>query len=82
MRQVVGLEKISLDEVKSICTKQKLKPGKVKNTNGIQFTRGKNEMIEVIDWPEFEEIIKARKLAVYASKPNKQGNRFMKIMKK
>ncbi|MGB9636045.1 MAG: hypothetical protein ACPL1Y_02200 [Thermoplasmata archaeon] len=69
------MQKISLDEAKKIAAKKNLKPGKVKGTEGIQFTKGKNERIEVVDWDEFEKLLKKRKLAIYES------NGWMKIMK-
>lgn len=82
MVKTVGLEKIDSKEVRAICEKQRLKPGRVKKTEGIQFTRGRNSNIEILDWNEFEEALRIRRLAVYASKPNKKGTKFMKIMKK
>jgi hypothetical protein len=69
------MQKISLDDAKKIAAKKNLKPGKVKGTEGIQFTKGKNERIEVVDWDEFEKLLKKRKLAIYES------NGWMKIMK-
>lgn len=69
------MQKISLDDAKKIASKKGLKPGKVKGTEGIQFTKGKNERIEVVDWDEFEKLLKKRKLAIYES------NGWMKIMK-
>ena len=70
------MEQISIDEAKKIAGKKGLKPGRVKGTNGIQFTKGKNDRLEVIDWGEFEKTLKTRKLAVYES------GGWMKIMKK
>lgn len=70
------MEEISIDKAKTIAGKKGLKPGRVKGTNGIQFTKGKNDRLEVIDWGEFEKTLKARKLAVYES------GGWMKIMKK
>ena len=70
------MEEISIDKAKSIASKKGLKPGRVKGTNGIQFTKGKNDRLEVIDWGEFEKTLNARKLAVYES------GGWMKIMKK
>ena len=70
------MEQISIDKEKSIAGKKGLKPGRVKGTNGIQFTKGKNDRLEVIDWAEFEKTLKTRKLAVYES------GGWMKIMKK
>lgn len=70
------MEEISIDKAKTIAGKKGLKPGRVKGTNGIQFTKGKNDRLEVIDWGEFEKTLKTRKLAVYES------GGWMKIMKK
>lgn len=71
----MSMEKISVTEAKKIAEKKKLKPGKVKGTTGIQFTRGKNARIEVITWEEFESLMRKRRLAVYES----EG--FLKVMK-
>ena len=70
------MEKIGLDKAKTIATRKRLKPGRVKGTKGIQFTKGKNVRLEVIDWDEFEATLKKRKLAIYES------GGWMKIMKK
>jgi hypothetical protein len=70
------MEEISIDAAKKIASKKGLKPGRVKGTQGIQFTKGKNDRLEVIDWTEFEKTLKSRKLAVYES------GGWMKIMKK
>ncbi len=70
------MEQISIDEAKKIAGKKGLKPGRVKGTQGIQFTKGKNDRLEVIDWDEFEKTLKTRRLAVYES------GGWMKIMKK
>ena len=70
------MEEISIDQAKKIASKKGLKPGRVKGTQGIQFTKGKNDRLEVIDWTEFEKTLKSRKLAVYES------GGWMKIMKK
>ena len=69
------MERIDLDKAKVIAKNKGLKPGKVKGTTGIQFTKGKNNRLDVIEWSEFEEILKKRKLAIYES------GGWMKIMK-
>lgn len=71
----MAMEKISLDQAKRIASNKGLKPGKVKGTSGIQFTKGKNDRLQLIDWSEFEEALKKRKLAIYES------GGWMKIMK-
>ncbi len=70
------MEEISFENAKKIATTKGLKPGRVKGTEGIQFTRGSNNRLEVIDWDEFETTMKTRKLAVYES------GGWMKIMKR
>ena len=69
------MERIDLEKAKTIAKNKGLKPGKVKGTSGIQFTKGKNNRLEVIEWAEFERILKQRKLAIYES------GGWMKIMK-
>ncbi len=69
------MEPIDLEKAKVIAKNKGLKPGKVKGTNGIQFTKGKNNRLDVIEWSEFEKILKERKLAIYES------GGWMKIMK-
>jgi len=69
------MERIDLEKAKTIAKNKGLKPGKVKGTTGIQFTKGKNNRLDVIEWSEFEKILKERKLAIYES------GGWMKIMK-
>jgi hypothetical protein len=69
------MEKIDLAKAKTIANNKGLKPGKVKGTQGVQFTKGKNNRLDVIDWAEFEQILKKRGLAIYES------GGWMKIMK-
>ncbi|MDI6709032.1 MAG: hypothetical protein QME47_08125 [Candidatus Thermoplasmatota archaeon] len=77
---------MDISEVKKICEKQGLKPGRVKGTEGVQFTKGRNPKVEVLSWEDFETALKARRLAVYASKPSRRGKykgrRFMKVLKR
>ena len=70
------MEKISLVKAKEIAKKKGLKPGRVKGTEGVQFTKGNNDRLEIISWDEFEKTIAKRKLSVYES------GGWMKIMKK
>lgn len=67
--------KIGIEEVRKIAERKGLKPGRVKGTNGVQMTIGKNPRLEILSWDEFEKTLKKRKLAVY----NWGG--WMKIMK-
>ena len=70
------MDPISVDKAIDIAKRKVLKPGRVKNTQGIQFTKGKNDRLEVIDWDEFKTTLTKRKLQVYES------GGWMKIMKK
>jgi len=70
------MKQISFEDAKKLATKKGLRPGQVKGTKGVQFTRGRNRQLQVIDWKDFEKILKARKLAIYES------GGWMKIMKK
>jgi len=56
--------------------KKGLRPGRVKESHGIQFTKGRSKRIEVISWDEFRKTLKERKLQVYESGGS------MKIMKR
>ena len=47
------MERIDLEKAKTIAKNKGLKPGKVKGTSGIQFTKGKNNRLDVIEWAEF-----------------------------
>lgn len=71
----MSMEKISTDKARKIAEKKGLKPGMVSGTDGIQFTKGDNPRLEVIDWDEFERKLDERGLAVYES------GGWMKIMK-
>jgi len=70
------MEPISVDKAVEIAKKKGLKAGRVKGTDGVQFTKGSNGRLEVIDWDEFKKTLKDRKLQVYES------GGWMKIMKK
>ncbi len=72
----MSMKKISVDKAQEIATKKGLKPGLVKGTDGIQFTKGNNPRLETIDWGEFKNKLAERNLAVYES------GGWMKIMKK
>ncbi len=71
----MSMEKISVSKAKKIAEEKGLKPGLVKGTDGIQFTKGNNPRLETIDWNEFQEKLDERGLAVYES------GGWMKIMK-
>ncbi len=70
------MEAINVDKAIEIAKRKNLKPGRVKGTKGVQFTKGKNPRLETIDWDEFKKTLVARKLQVYES------GGWMKIMKK
>ena len=70
------MEPISVDRAIQISKRKGLKPGRVKGTNGIQFTKGRNRRLEIIDWDEFKKTLSKRRLQVYES------GGWMKIMKK
>jgi hypothetical protein len=70
------MEEISVARARQIATKKGLKPGRVKGTHGVQFTKGRNNRLEVIDWDDFESTLKSRRLSVYES------GGWMKIMKR
>ncbi len=70
------MTQIDIGKAKDIAKKKGLKPGRVKGTNGVQFTKGSNSRLEIIDWSEFETTLGKRKLAIYES------GGWMKIMKK
>lgn len=70
------MEAITPDKAMNIAKNKGLKPGRVKGTDGIQFTKGRNARLEIITWDEFETTLTRRKLQVYES------GGWMKIMKK
>lgn len=70
------MEAITPDKAQKIAKNKGLKPGRVKGTDGIQFTKGRNARLEIITWDEFESSLNRRKLQVYES------GGWMKIMKK
>ncbi|HEX9907300.1 MAG TPA: hypothetical protein VGB78_02390 [Thermoplasmata archaeon] len=70
------MEPISIEKAMEIAKKKGIKPGRVKGTHGIQFTKGRNSRLEIIDWDEFKTTLGKRRLQVYES------GGWMKIMKK
>jgi hypothetical protein len=75
-RDRMVMEPVSVESAIEKAKKKGLKPGRVKGTQGIQFTKGRSKRIEVIGWDEFRETLKERKLQVY------QSGGSMKIMKR
>lgn len=72
----VVMEPISIESAIEKAKKKGLRPGRVRGTNGVQFTKGRNSRIDVITWNEFRDTLSKRRLQVYES------GGFMKIMKK
>ncbi|HKZ98241.1 MAG TPA: hypothetical protein VJ326_01420 [Thermoplasmata archaeon] len=70
------MEPISIDSAIEKAKKKGLRAGRVKGTDGIQFTKGRNDRIEVIDWDEFRRTLAERELEVFES------GGWMKIMRK
>ncbi len=70
------MEPVGVEDAIEKAKKKGLRPGRVKGTEGIQFTKGRNNRIEVISWDEFRTTLAERQLEVYES------SGFMKIMKK
>ena len=68
------MQPISVDRAIELAQKQGLKAGLVVGTEHIQFTNGKNERIQVIDWETFREILVKRGLQVHES------GRWLKVM--
>ncbi len=69
------MEKISIIKARQIAENKGLKPGRVKGTDGVQFTKGNNDRLELISWEDFQDALMKRGLAIYES------GGWMKIMK-
>ncbi len=70
------LREISLEEVRRVAERRRLKPGRVRGTTRIQFTSGRNPRIEVVDWGLFETYLRRRGLSVF------EDRGFLKLMKR
>jgi len=68
------MQPISVDRAIEVAQKQGLKAGLVVGTEHIQFTNGKNERIQTIDWGTFRELLSKRGLQVHES------GRWLKVM--
>src|SRR5438552_727910 len=75
-RDRMVMEPVGVEDAIEKAKKKGLRPGRVKGTGGIQFTKGRNNRIEVITWEEFRSTLVERELEVFDS------NGFMKIMKR
>lgn len=72
----MAMEPVTVEDAIEKAKKKGLRPGRVKGTDGIQFTKGRNNRIEVISWDDFRNTLAERQLEVFES------SGFMKIMKK
>jgi hypothetical protein len=70
------MQPISVEAAIEKAKKKGLRAGRVKGTDGVQFTKGRNDRIEVIDWDEFRRTLADRDLEVFDS------SGWMKIMRK
>ncbi|HEX9340210.1 MAG TPA: hypothetical protein VF992_03440 [Thermoplasmata archaeon] len=70
------MEPVGVEDAIEKAKKKGLRPGRVRGTDGIQFTKGRNNRIEVISWDDFRSTLAERQLEVFES------SGFMKIMKK
>ncbi len=72
----MSMEVITIARAQQIAKNQGIGPGRVKGTEGVQFTKGNNPRIEPISWDEFIAALEKRNLAIFAT------GSWMKIMKK
>ena len=72
----MSMEVITIARAQQIAKNQGIMPGRVKGTEGVQFTKGNNPRIEPISWEEFEAALAKRGLAIFAT------GSWMKIMNK
>lgn len=70
----MAMQPITVERAIEIAERQGLKAGIVKGTEHIQFTNGKNERIEIIDWDTFRDLLFKRSLQVHES------GRWLKVM--
>jgi len=75
-RDRMVMEPVSVESAIEKAKKKGLKPGRVKGTDGIRFTKGRTKKIEVISWNEFRKTLRERRLQVYESSGS------MKIVKR
>lgn len=71
----VIMDRIDVKKAQAICRNKGLKPGRLKGTKGVAFTKGDNPKFEVIGWDEFEKALEERGLAIYES------GGYLKLMK-
>lgn len=70
------LREIDIEEAKRIAANRGLLPSKVRGSNTLRFSNGRNDRLELIDWTEFEKILTKRQLGIFES------GGWMKLMKK
>jgi len=70
------LRQIDFEETRRIAGQKGLRPGRVRGTEQVRFTKGGSDRVEVIDWTSFEQTVERRNLGIYES------GGFMKIMRK
>ena len=64
----MAMEPISVERAIEIAKRKGLKPGLVRGTEDtVQFTNGKNNRLQVIDWDTFRRLLGDRRLQVYES---------------
>ena len=64
----MAMEPISVERAIEIAKRKGLKAGLVRGTeDAIQFTNGKNNRLEVVDWDTFRRVMELRRLQVYES---------------
>ena len=73
----MGMERISIEELKSLAKKYRLHPCRIAGTDVVSIRKHASARYEDIEWDEFESILKKRKLAVYKARDSD----FLKIMK-
>lgn len=61
------MEPVSVESAIEKAKKKGLRPGRVKGTGGVQFTKGRNRRTEVITWNEFRKTLREEGLQVYES---------------
>src|SRR2546430_17513801 len=66
-RDRLVMEPVSIEAAIEKAKKKGLQPGRVKGTDGIQFTKARNNRIEGTSWEAFRSTLSDRQLEVFAS---------------
>lgn len=69
--------KLKLEEVRRIADKYGLRPCKIRGEDVVNIRKKSSKRYEDVDWNEFGQVLKRRKLAVYKA----ENSDFLKIMK-